>query len=246
MNEPELLNFPFWSRYYFDFMEMGVTDQELGSLVRAMGSYQFQGIDLGDTLSPECKYLWLCLRRDLDYARAKYIASIENGKKGGRKRTQPNPEETQQNPTEPNRNPAKPESESKSKSESKPESKTKTKAKTKSSFSKDIYIPGEKTAYGEFGWVLLTEKQYQRLRQELGEAELNRCIAYLDEAAQSTGNKNRWKDWNLMIKRCHRSNWCTTPPEAPHSSTTRLGEAELEAIHQTPAAPLPEMPAAEL
>ena len=42
---------------------------------------------------------------------------------------------------------------------------------------------------------------------DLGEAELNRCIRYIDESAQSNGNRNKWKDWNLVIRRCHREGW---------------------------------------
>ncbi len=59
----------------------------------------------------------------------------------------------------------------------------------------------------EYGWVQLTDSQYDKLLQELGQAELDRCISYIDESAQSSGNKNRWKDWNLVIRRCHREGW---------------------------------------
>ena len=62
-------------------------------------------------------------------------------------------------------------------------------------------------ARGEFGWVKLTDKQYAKLLEELGQEELDRCIRYVDESAQSTGNKNRWKDWNLTIRKCHRDGW---------------------------------------
>lgn len=64
-----------------------------------------------------------------------------------------------------------------------------------------------KHKYGEYGWVQLTEEQYSKLQQDMGQAELERCIAYIDESAQSSGNKNRWKDWNLVIRRCHREGW---------------------------------------
>lgn len=64
-----------------------------------------------------------------------------------------------------------------------------------------------KHKHGEYGWVQLTDDQYNKLLQELGQAELDRCIAYIDESAQSSGNKNRWKDWNLVICRCHREGW---------------------------------------
>ena len=61
--------------------------------------------------------------------------------------------------------------------------------------------------YGSFGWVRLTGEEYARLVTDLGEAEALRCIAYVDEAAQSTGNKNKWRDWNLVVRKCHRDEW---------------------------------------
>lgn len=66
--------------------------------------------------------------------------------------------------------------------------------------------PGKK-GYGQYGWVKLSEEQYRKLEADLGEAELMRCIRYIDESAQLTGNKNRWKDWNLTIRKCSREGW---------------------------------------
>lgn len=62
-------------------------------------------------------------------------------------------------------------------------------------------------SYGEFGWVKLTDDEYNRLINDLGEAEVKRCIAYVDESAQATGNKNRWRDWNLVVRKCHKQGW---------------------------------------
>lgn len=69
--------------------------------------------------------------------------------------------------------------------------------------------PTKETAhkYGAYGWVKLTDSQYSKLLKELGPAELERCITHVDESAQSTGNKNKWKDWNLVVRRCHRDGW---------------------------------------
>ena len=61
--------------------------------------------------------------------------------------------------------------------------------------------------YGPYGWVKLTESDYNRLLNDLGQAEVERCIAYLDESAQMTGNKNKWRDWALTIRRCSREGW---------------------------------------
>lgn len=126
---------------------------------------------------------------------------IENGRKGGRppKPTE-NPNETQKNPDE-----------------------------TKNDFGENLAIAvaidsavavdsaiegavdknsgKPQRTHGEYGWVKLTDQQYQNLLHELGQAELDRCIQHIDESAQSSGNKNKWKDWNLIIRRCHREGW---------------------------------------
>lgn len=62
-------------------------------------------------------------------------------------------------------------------------------------------------AHGQYSWVKLTDDEYARLLADIGETELARCIAYVDESAQATGNKNRWKDWNLTVRKCHRDGW---------------------------------------
>lgn len=64
---------------------------------------------------------------------------------------------------------------------------------------------------GQYGWVKLTDEQYQKLVAKYGEAETKRCIDYVDESAQSTGNKNKWSDWNLVVRKCHRDGWGKKP-----------------------------------
>lgn len=61
--------------------------------------------------------------------------------------------------------------------------------------------------FGSFGWVKLTEEEHTRLLEDLGEDELNRCISYIDEQAQITRNRNKWRDWNLVLRRCSREHW---------------------------------------
>lgn len=61
--------------------------------------------------------------------------------------------------------------------------------------------------YGTYGWVRLTDEEHSRLLSDLGEDELNRCIQYIDESAQGNGNKNKWRDWNLVLRRCAREGW---------------------------------------
>lgn len=65
----------------------------------------------------------------------------------------------------------------------------------------------ERHKHGQYGWVKLSDAEYSNLLNDLGETELNRCITYVDESAQSNGNRNKWKDWNLVIRKCHREGW---------------------------------------
>ena len=65
----------------------------------------------------------------------------------------------------------------------------------------------EKIKFGEYGWVKLKPEDYSRLISDYGESELKRAIRYIDESSQSSGNKNKWKDWNLVVRRCIREGW---------------------------------------
>lgn len=84
----------------------------------------------------------------------------------------------------------------------------------------------KRKSYGQFSWVKLSDEEYSRLSNDLGEAEVKRCVAYVDEAAQLTGNKNKWRDWNLVLRRCHRDGWGLPtgqkPQEQPKSRTGRI------------------------
>ncbi len=81
-----------------------------------------------------------------------------------------------------------------------------------------------KNKYGSYGWIELSENEYAQLLDELGEAELARCIAYIDQSAQSTGNRNRWKDWVLILRRCSRESWgIRQEKSAPKQPTDRIG-----------------------
>ena len=88
----------------------------------------------------------------------------------------------------------------------------------------------ERHKHGANGWVLLTDEQYNRLLKEFGKDELERCITYVDESAQITKNKNGWKDWNLVIRKCHREQWgVKTQKQAPAQPQRKKSFAELAA-----------------
>lgn len=64
-----------------------------------------------------------------------------------------------------------------------------------------------KKARAPYGWVKLTDAEYERLCRDLGRDEATYWIQTVDEMAQSTYNKNGWKDWNLTVRRAAREKW---------------------------------------
>lgn len=86
--------------------------------------------------------------------------------------------------------------------------------------------------HGTYGWVRLSDDEYSRLLDELGEAELMRCITYIDESAQSTGNKNKWKDWNLVIRKCSRERWGLRSNGGTRQSASETAMDALQQLHQ--------------
>lgn len=89
-----------------------------------------------------------------------------------------------------------------------------------------------KKKYGQYGWVRLTDDQHDSLEKKLGTAELERCIAYIDESAQATGNKNGWKDWNLVIQRCSREHWGHGPRAAQVQPKNVTAASDLVALYE--------------
>lgn len=66
-------------------------------------------------------------------------------------------------------------------------------------------VKEERHKHGEYGWVKLTDDQYNRLKSEF--ANIDKVIDRIDEYVQSNGNKNKYKDWNLVIRKAIREKW---------------------------------------
>ncbi len=190
-------------------------DAEVGRLIRCMMEYKN-----GGDPHPEGneRFVWPSIRRDIDQSRAAYESECDRQRKNGAKGGRPPKEEKPKKPSGFSENPKNPVvfSETQKTQNNTKQSNTKQ-SKTKQgiispngeSIAPDGAAPtgGAKKSFGSFGWVKLTDSDYNRLLNDLGEAEAKRCIAYVDEQAQSTGNKNQWRDWNLVVRRCHRDGW---------------------------------------
>lgn len=190
-------------------------DAERWALYDAIIDYAFTG-EAPKGLSPLLNGYFSLLRPNIDNSVKHYTASVENGKKGGRPPKQENPAETQIKPSE-NPSETKPEP---GKNREKEKEKEKEMEMDMDKECEDMVPPAAEPApaskspdkepkkkFGRYGWIRLTTTEYSRLLDDLGQTELDRCIRYVDESAQGNGNKNRWKDWNLVIRRCNRDGW---------------------------------------
>lgn len=88
--------------------------------------------------------------------------------------------------------------------------------------------------HGEYGWVRLSDEEYSHLLNDLGPDELARCIAYVDESAQATSNKNKWSDWNLVVRKCSRGRWGLDRSGAasPRPSKAEGAMDDMRALHE--------------
>lgn len=94
---------------------------------------------------------------------------------------------------------------------------------------------GEKEKYGEYGWVRLTPEEYSRMANEFGADTVKKYIQIVDELAQQTGNKNKWKDWNLTVRKAIRNQWGGKPWEQTKDSSKkqRAPSYDLELLEQS-------------
>ena len=230
MEEIKVDYFPVWRRYRELLRRARLTKLQFGELFCAMLDYQFEGIE-PEEFDVVLQVIWAVIQQDLDYARKRYETSVTNGRKGGRKKKK-QPEETQNNLQE-----GKTITESISESESITITESISNTQKEHSASAEAEVSVLKKSYGEFGWVRLSDEEYNDLTQEMGVEQLQRCITYIDQSAQSTGNRNHWVDWHTVLRRCYQNRWyeashAYVKQEIPMGASGYLGEAELEAIQR--------------
>lgn len=190
--------------------------------IMALCAYALDDVE-PDGLSPMAAALFLLVRPSLDAS-----AKMSAGGKKRAKRPQPAAEDPDPQ-AEPREEPAQEEVPSEKKAPAKPPA-------------------PPKKARAPYGWVKLTDAEYERLFRDLGEAEATYWIRLVDEMAQSTYNKNGWKDWNLTVRRAAREKWGSrrTADKASarnaqyqtHDSTSvsPIAQAAIEAMLQEDAA----------
>ena len=67
--------------------------------------------------------------------------------------------------------------------------------------------PKVKHKHGIYKQVTLTDDEIKRLDNEFGEEYIKQVIDRIDELVKMNGNKYKWKDFNLVIRKVIRENW---------------------------------------
>ena len=65
----------------------------------------------------------------------------------------------------------------------------------------------KKEPYGKYGRVKLKISEYLRLREEFGEEFIQKQIELLDEYLEINNNKNKYTNFNLVLRKSIRENW---------------------------------------
>lgn len=64
-----------------------------------------------------------------------------------------------------------------------------------------------KKSYGEYKRVKLTDKEYNKLCEDFSKELIDKQIILVDEYVESNNNKNKYSNFNLVIRKSIRENW---------------------------------------
>ena len=74
-------------------------------------------------------------------------------------------------------------------------------------FDNNINNKEPKHSFGEYGRVKLTNSEYNKLVNDYGEDKVAEQIKLLDEYVESNNNKNKYSNFNLVLRKSIRENW---------------------------------------
>lgn len=81
-------------------------------------------------------------------------------------------------------------------------------------YNKNINNINNKYIYmGNYKRIKLTQEQYDRLINEFGKEYIQIVIERLDEYVESNNNKNKYSNYNLVIRKAIRENWFSIKKE---------------------------------
>lgn len=78
--------------------------------------------------------------------------------------------------------------------------------------------------YGEYKRIKLKDSQYKKLVDKFGENTTKLAITKLDEYVQSNNNKNKYKDFYLVLKKVIEEDWFHISKDVQSASDTNIDE----------------------
>lgn len=165
-------------------MFAGLPDEKAGQLIKAVfACHSGEPVDVDD---PVLAAVYSMIEDVVVKNREAYEETCErnakNGSKGGRPKNPEKPTETQSVSEKPSRFSENPE-----------------KANRKEKKGKEKNIKDNKLPFGEYGYVRMSAKEYEKLSEEFGQERTDQAVKYLDEYIGDKGYKS--KSHYLAIRR---------------------------------------------
>lgn len=83
----------------------------------------------------------------------------------------------------------------------------------------------KKNAFGKYERVMLTDDEYEKLCSDFGKELIDKQIVLLDEYLEINNNKNKYTNYNLVLRKSIRENWFKNSEKKENKDTfTTKGE----------------------
>lgn len=100
---------------------------------------------------------------------------------------------------------------------------------------KDIEIELEdkiRHKFGTYGRIHLTDKQYQKLIEDFSKEVVDTKINQLDEYVEMNNNKNKYKNFNLVLRKAIRENWFENNNTKQQKTNREIKEQKIKEIEE--------------
>lgn len=100
---------------------------------------------------------------------------------------------------------------------------------------KDIEIELEDKThhkFGTYGRIHLTDKQYQKLIEDFSKEVVDTKINQLDEYVEMNNNKNKYKNFNLVLRKAIRENWFESNNTKQQKTNREIKEQKIKEIEE--------------
>lgn len=93
-------------------------------------------------------------------------------------------------------------------------------------------IDNTRHKFGTYGRVKLTTKQYEKLVEDFSKEIVDKKIEQLDEYVESNNNKNKYSNFNLVLRKAIRENWWENQNVNEHKTKRELQEERFKKIEE--------------